>query len=138
MFEKGAEDMNAQTSVSLMVVASVFCLTGTVTSPAAVAADAVVMHAGSGSFAPLVTMIEVGERVTWVNDSLTDDVFVTAARPVVRQSAAGTANLEMNAVLRPRTTYTHAFKEPGTYYYYCAGHMDMWGLVIVKEVLLAR
>ena len=83
-------------------------------------------------------MIEVGDRVTWVNDSRTDDIFVTASGPVTRQSTVGQDELEMNAVLHPGTVYTHAFKEPGTYYYFCAGHMDMWGAVIVKETVIVQ
>lgn len=132
--------MDARTRLVLIPVllAPLLLLTGTVANPAAEAADTVVMHTGSGTFVPLVTMIEVGERVTWVNDSRTDDIFVTSAGPVTRQSTVGGDELEMNAVLHPRTTYTHAFKGPGTYYYFCAGHMDMWGGVIVKETFVAR
>jgi plastocyanin len=96
------------------------------------------MHARWGAFAPQVTTIEVGDRVTWVNDSRTDDIFVKSPGPVTRQSTVGQNELEMNAVLHPGTVYTHAFKEPGTYYYFCDGHMDMWGAVIVKETLIVE
>ena len=39
----------------------------------------------------------------------------------------------MNAVLHPGTSYSYVFSEPGTYQYFCAGHMQMWGTIIVKE-----
>jgi plastocyanin len=130
--------MNARTSVTSTLLASLFLVIGTVANPEAEAADTVVMHAGSGAFAPQVTRIEVGDQVTWVNDSRTDDIFVTASGPVNRQSTVGQDELEMNAVLHPGTTYTHAFKEPGTYYYFCTGHMQMWGTVIVKENLFVK
>jgi len=131
--------MDARTRLLLTLFAPLLLLIGTATNPGAEAADTVVMHAGWGRFAPQMTTIEVGDRVTWVNDSRTDDIFVTASGPVTRQSTVGQDELEMNAVLHPGTVYTHAFKEPGTYYYFCAGHVDMWGAVIVKEtVIVAR
>ncbi len=125
--------MNAQTAMSAMLVTVLLLVFGTVASPGAEAADTVVMHAGWGEFAPQVTTIEVGERVTWVNDSRMDDIFVTAARPAVGHPIGWQASLEMNAVVHPGSTYTHKFKEPGAYYYYCAGHTDMWGIVVVEE-----
>jgi plastocyanin len=96
------------------------------------------MHARWGAFAPQVTTIEVGDRVTWVNDSRTDDAFVTSSGPATRQTTVGKDDLEMDAVLHPGTSYTHAFREPGTYYYFCAGHMQRWGAVIVKENLIVN
>jgi plastocyanin len=130
--------MNARTSVTSTLLASLFLVVGTLVNPGAEAADTVVMHARWGAFAPQVTTIEVGDRVTWVNDSRTDDIFVKSSGPVTRQSTVGQNELEMNAVLHPGTVYTHAFKEPGTYYYFCDGHMDMWGAVIVKETLIVE
>jgi plastocyanin len=138
LFEKGGEVMNARTSVTATLLASLFLVIGTLVNPGAEAADTVVMHARWGAFAPQVTTIEVGDRVTWVNDSRTDDIFVKSSGPVTRQSTVGQNELEMNAVLHPGTVYTHAFKEPGTYYYFCDGHMDMWGAVIVKETLIVE
>jgi len=133
--------MDARTRLILISVllAPLLPLIGIAPNAGAEAADTVVMHAGWGTFAPQVTTIEVGDRVTWVNDSRTDDIFVTASGPVTRRSTVGQDELEMNAVLHPGTVYTHAFKEPGTYYYFCAGHTDMWGAVIVEEtVTVAR
>ena len=132
--------MDARTRLILISVllAPLFLLIGTVANPGAEAADTVVMHARWGAFAPQVTTIEVGDRVTWVNDSRTDDIFVKSSGSVTRQSTVGQDELEMNAVLHPGTVYTHAFKEPGTYYYFCAGHVDMWGAVIVKETLIVE
>jgi plastocyanin len=122
--------------MSSMLGAVLLVAIGTVVTPGVEAADTVVMHAGWGAFAPQVTTIEVGERVTWVNDSRMDDIFVTSSGPATRQATVGRDELEMNAVVHPGSTYTHAFKEPGAYYYYCAGHMDMWGAVIVKETVI--
>ncbi len=130
--------MNSQTSMSWMLIAVLLLVFGAVVTPGVEAADTVVMHAGWGEFAPQVTSIELGERVTWVNDSRTEDIFVTASRPVARRLTDGREELEMNAVVHPGSTYTHAFKEPGAYFYYCAGHADMWGIVVVKETVVLR
>jgi plastocyanin len=138
LFEKGGEVMNARTSVTSTLLALLLLVIGTLANPGAEAADTVVMHAGSGTFAPQVTTIEVGDRVTWVNDSRTDDIFVTSSGPVTRQSTVGQDELEMNAVLHPGTSYAHAFKEPGTYYNFCAGHMDMWGPSSKETVIVKR
>ncbi|MFZ5876369.1 MAG: cupredoxin domain-containing protein [Nitrospirota bacterium] len=114
-----------------MLVASLV-VNGIVAGSGAEAAGTVVMHAGLGQFAPQVTTVEVGERITWVNYSRTDDVFVTASGPVAGQWTEGMDELEVNTVVHPGSAYTHAFKEPGAYYYYCAGHEGMWGIVVVR------
>jgi plastocyanin len=139
LFKKGVKNMNARTSITSTLVALLLLLIGAVANPGAEAADrTVVMHPGSETFLPQVITIRVGERVTWANDSRTDDAFVTSSGPVTRQTTVGQDDLEMDAVLHPGTNYTHAFREPGTYYYFCAGHMQMWGTVIVKENLIAN
>ncbi len=130
--------MDARTRFISVLLAPLLLLIGTAANPGAEAADAVVIHAGSGKFAPQVTTIEVGDRVTWVNDSRTDDIFVTSSGPVTRQTTVGQEELKMNAVLHPGTVYTRRFKEPGTYHYFCVGHMDMWGAVIVKEIVIVK
>ena len=129
--------MDTRISITAMVLTGLLVAVGLVVNSGAEAADTVVMHAGGGTFAPQVTTIKVGERVTWVNESRTDDVFVTASGPVDRKSTVGQDDLEMNGVVHPGTTYTHLFKAPGTYYYFCAGHMQMWGTVIVRQNLIA-
>jgi len=137
LVEKGGEVMNARTSVTSTLLASLFLVIGTLVNPGAEAADTVVMHARWGAFAPQVTTIEVGDRVTWVNDSRTD-YFVTSSGPMTRRTTVATDDLVMNIVLHPGTVYTRSFKKPGTYHYFCAGHMDMWGAVIVKENLIVN
>ena len=131
--------MDARTRLISVLIATMLLLIGTVANPGAEAADfRVMVHPGSEMFAPQELTIRVGDRVTWVNDSRTDDIFVRSSGLVTRQSTVGRDELEMNAVLHPGTVYTHAFKEPGTYYYFCAGHMDMWGAVIVKETAIVK
>jgi plastocyanin len=124
--------MNALTFIIAMLVTLLLVVIETVVMPLIAAAETVVMHAGRGAFTPQMTTIETGQRVTWVNGSRTDDIFVTASWPVTPQATAGQGDLEINAVLRPGSTYTHVFTYPGTYYYFCSGHMDMWGAVIVN------
>lgn len=136
---KGVMSMDARTRFISVLLATLLLLIGAVANPGAEAADStVVMHPGWEAFLPQVITIRVGERVTWVNDSRTDDAFVISSGPVTRQTTVGQDDLEMDAVLHPGTSYTHAFREPGTYYYFCAGHMQMWGAVIVKENLIVN
>jgi plastocyanin len=32
----------------------------------------------------------------------------------------------------PGSDYSHSFKEPGVYGYFCAIHMGMWGTIVVE------
>ncbi|MFZ5861989.1 MAG: cupredoxin domain-containing protein [Nitrospirota bacterium] len=131
MGEKGVMTVDGHTSMRSMLVASLV-VSGIVASSGAEASGTVVMHEGLGQFAPQVTTAEVGERITWVNYSRTDDVFVTASQPVTGHVREGMGELEVNTVLHPGSIYSHAFKAPGAYYYYCAGHEGMWGIVVVR------
>jgi plastocyanin len=130
---KGVMSMNARTRTNSVLFATLLLLIGTVANPGAEAADfKVVVHPGSEFFAPQELTIKMGDRVTWVNEDRTDH-FVASSGPVSGQTTVGTDSLVIDATLHPGTSYTHSFKEPGTYHYFSAGQMQMWGTVIVEE-----
>jgi len=136
---KGVMSMDARTRLISVLIAPLLLLIGAVANPGAEAADfRVMVHPGSEKFAPQELTIKVGDRVTWVNEDRRTDYFVTSSGPMTRRTTVATDDLVMNVVLHPGTVYTRSFKEPGTYHYFCAGHVDMWGAVIVKENLIVN
>ncbi len=131
--------MDARTRFISVLLAPLLLLIGPVANPGAEAAEfRVTVHPGSEMFAPQELTIKVGDRVTWVNEDRRTDYFVTSSGPMTRQTTVERDDLVMNVVLHPGTSYTHSFQEPGIYHYFCAGHMDMWGAVIVKETVVVK
>jgi len=84
------------------------------------------------SFAPQVTAIHVGDRVTWNNHD-NGEHFLTSSGPMSRSVATQVENLEFHRLLSPGDDYSHTFKSPGIYGYFCAIHLGMWGTVVVEE-----
>lgn len=83
------------------------------------------------TFAPQVTTIQVGDHVTWSNHD-NGDHFLTSSGPASRSVATQVENLEFHQLLAPGTDYSHAFKAPGIYGYFCAIHLGMWGTIVVE------
>jgi plastocyanin len=79
-------------------------------------------------FAPQTLSIHVGDTVRWTNRDGQEHMLVTA-----KPGAEGTA-LEIYTRLNPDTspTFDHEFTIPTTYYYYCAIHFQMWGIIVVN------
>lgn len=83
------------------------------------------------AFAPPQVTITAHDRVRWVNEDH-EDHFLTSAGPVSGPPVLGTENLMIHRLLKPGESYTHLFSDPETYYYFCAIHLQMWGVVIVE------
>lgn len=110
-----------------LVVSGVFQLAAV---PIASAGEVEVMIE-TQSFAPQVTTIHVGDRVTWTNHDKTEH-FLTSSGPESRSAATQVSELEFHQRMSPGSDYSHSFKFPGVYGYFCAIHMGMWGTVVVE------
>jgi plastocyanin len=85
----------------------------------------------SQAFSPQVMAIRIGDRVTWMNHD-TLEHFLTSSGPVSRSIATEVGDLEFHQRMIPGSDYSHSFKEPGVYGYFCAIHMGMWGTIVVE------
>ncbi len=75
---------------------------------------------------PDVVTVSPGTTVTWTNaDSVSHTV--TSGNPSDNQ----TGTIFDSSLIRPSTTYSFTFKDPGTYNYFCQLHPWMTGEVIV-------
>lgn len=72
-------------------------------------------------FNPVVTEIEVGDQVRWVNgDGYMHDVYSIA--------------FEASPILQAGDTHSVRFVEPGVYPYVCSLHPGMMGTVVVGDI----
>ena len=83
------------------------------------------------AFAPQVTTIQAGDQVTWSNLD-NGEHFLTSSNPMARSVATRVENLEFHQLMSPGDNYSHIFKAPGSYSYFCAIHLGMWGTVVVE------
>jgi plastocyanin len=74
------------------------------------------------AFSPATLTVPAGTRVTWLNH---DDVPHTATS-TTKPRAFDSGTLDTD------DKFTHEFKTPGTYEYFCAVHPKMTGRVVVK------
>jgi plastocyanin len=74
------------------------------------------------AFSPATLTVKAGTKVTWVNHDDVPHTATSTAKPKAFDS--GTLDTD--------DKYSHAFKTPGTYEYFCAVHPRMTGKVIVK------
>ncbi len=74
------------------------------------------------TFSPPTLTIPAGAAVTWINRDDVPHTATSTAKPKQFDSGA----------LDTDERYTHVFKEPGTYPYFCAVHPKMTGQIIVK------
>ena len=77
-------------------------------------------------------MINLGDQVNWINES-GEEHYLASAGASSRQIMIGAESLEIHQFLPPGARYTYSFKEPGTYFYFCAIHNQMWGTVVVEK-----
>jgi plastocyanin len=121
--------MNARTLAlfAALIVSGVFALTAV---PTASAGEQMVMIE-TQSFAPQVMTVHVGDRVTWSNHDSTEH-FLTSSGPMTRSVATQVGDLEFHQRMIPGSDYSHTFKAPGVYGYFCAIHMGMWGSIVVE------
>jgi plastocyanin len=92
----------------------------------------IVVKQGAQEFTPQQITIKVGDGVRWVNEDQTEHTLISAT-PSSRQAAVDAEDLFINTLLDPGFNYTYTFGEAGTYYYFCASHMQMWGVVVVEK-----
>jgi plastocyanin len=74
------------------------------------------------AFAPANIIINVGATVTWTNYDGVDHTVTSDDGDELDSSLFGRGD-----------TYSHAFTEPGEYYYHCEPHPNMKGLVTVRS-----
>jgi plastocyanin len=99
-------------------------------APAAPTAAAAPQPAADGNkvvidnftFSPATLTVPAGTAVTWVNHDDVPHTVTSPSRPRLLDSPT----------LDTDQSFTHVFKDPGTYDYYCTVHPRMTGQVIVK------
>lgn len=116
------------------LTASALLVTGWVTPVAEAMAETtkILVATGAHEFSPQTVTIKVGDKVTWINQDQNAHSLVSAGE-ASRHTAQGPEALFINATLPPGSSYTRAFPVGGTYYYFCADHMQVWGVVVAKE-----
>ncbi|MGB5278780.1 MAG: cupredoxin family copper-binding protein [Gammaproteobacteria bacterium] len=72
-------------------------------------------------FVPATISVKTGEQVTWINNE-----------PMPHTVTSQNNGLLASDRLGRGSTFTHTFKQPGIYTYYCALHPSMTGKVIVE------
>jgi len=121
--------MNVRYVALLGVLVASGVLSFTAVPTASAGEREVVMEAQA--FSPQVMTIHVGDRVTWMNHDKLEH-FLTSSGPVSRSVATQVGDLEFHQRMIPGSDYSHSFKEPGVYGYFCAIHMGMWGTLVVE------
>ncbi|MEW6683508.1 MAG: cupredoxin domain-containing protein [Nitrospirota bacterium] len=92
----------------------------------------VLVKAGVEEFTPQRLTIRAGDKVTWVNQD--DELHsLVSAGLVSRQSTTEPSEPFINTPLPSGASYTQVFTQPGTYHYFCANHMQVWGVVVAEE-----
>lgn len=77
-------------------------------------------------FAPQALSIRQGDTVSWTNRDGQMHMVVTA------KPDSNGKELEIYARLNPGETFKHQFTTTAAYYYYCAIHFQMWGIISVN------
>jgi plastocyanin len=108
------------------VVCAVFLMTASAASPDESAVHQVSIAPDSYLFAPQALSISQGDRVRWTNNDAQMHMIVTA------KPESNGKELEIYHRLDPGTSFEHRFTTPTAYYYYCAIHFQMWGIISVN------
>ena len=78
-------------------------------------------------YLPKKLKIKVGTKVTWRNES-------SQPHSVTDQEAKPRFNSgDVDHLIEPGATWSHVFRHPGTFTYYCIIHPDMKGKIIVAK-----
>lgn len=86
----------------------------------------ITIAAKSFVFAPQALSIQQGDRVRWTNDDDQMHMVVTA------KPDSNGKELEVYHRLDPGASFEHQFTTVAAYYYYCAIHFQMWGIISVN------
>lgn len=101
-----------------------------VTASAAYSADPPVhevsIAASSFQFAPQALSVHQNDRVRWTNHDDQMHMIVTA------KPDSNGKELEIYHRLDPGQSFDHQFTSVSAYYYYCAIHFQMWGIISVN------
>jgi plastocyanin len=108
------------------VAGAVFSLTASAASPGESAVHEVSIARDSFLFSPQAVSISQGDRVRWTNNDAQMHMVVTA------KPESDGKELEIYHRLDPGTSFEHRFTTPTAYYYYCAIHFQMWGIISVN------
>lgn len=109
----------------LMAAGSVF-VAASVASSADSAVHDVSIAAESFAFAPQALSIHHGDRVRWTNNDTQLHMIVTA------KPDSNGKELEIYHRLEPGASFEHQLATASAYYYYCAIHFQMWGIISVN------
>ncbi|MEW6684449.1 MAG: plastocyanin/azurin family copper-binding protein [Nitrospirota bacterium] len=101
-------------------------MTASAARPDESAVHQVSIAADSFLFAPQALSISQGDRVRWSNNDTQMHMIVTA------KPESNGKELEIYHRLDPGTSFEHQFTNPTAYYYYCAIHFQMWGIISVN------
>ncbi len=85
------------------------------------AADGKAVAINSMRFEPATIRVKAGDTVTWANNGPMPHTVTGRSDGALSSQRLGQGSL-----------FSHTFKEPGTYEYYCALHPSMTGSVIVE------
>jgi plastocyanin len=72
-------------------------------------------------FMPAAIRIKAGDEVTWINHESMPHTITSRNSGLLASERLGRGSI-----------FTHTFKQPGTYTYYCSLHPSMTGTVIVE------
>lgn len=97
----------------------------------------IVVRTGAQEFIPQRITIRPDDQVTWVNADQ-DTHSVISAGAGSQLTGTGSETPLINANLPPGASYTFAFHEAGSYYYFCANHMQAWGIVVAGDSFTAE
>jgi plastocyanin len=76
---------------------------------------------------PQDLIIKIGETVKWTNTDAQKHFLASVP------GSGATDELEIYAEMQPSDSYTHTFKTPGEYPYFCFIHNQMTGKITVKQ-----
>jgi plastocyanin len=108
------------------LVAGGIWLAATAAEPADPAVHDVAIAAKSFLFSPQALSIQQGDRVRWTNNDDQMHMVVTA------KPDSNGKELEIYHRLDPGASFEHQFTTASAYYYYCAIHFQMWGIISVN------
>lgn len=86
----------------------------------------VAIAADSFAFNPQALSIRHGDRVRWTNNDTQMHMVVTA------KPDSNGKELEIYHRLDPGKSFEHQLATASAYYYYCAIHFQMWGIISVN------
>jgi len=129
MYKRLHDEALSVTVVTRLAVASVCCgvlLMASPASPEEASVHQVSIAANSFQFAPQAISISRGDHVRWTNNDTQQHMIVTA------KPESNGKELEIYHRLDPGTSFDHQFTTATAYYYYCAIHFQMWGIISVN------